>query len=74
MISIRVPVLRGEKGFSHQRAMLLALDQDMPAQGAVAKRSAAMLLALDQDMPALRLGMAPNWIVVLSLNPDATKD
>jgi len=54
--------------------MLLALDQDMPAQGAVAKRSAAMLLALDQDMPALRLGMAPNWIVVLSLNPDATKD
>ena len=33
----------------------------------MAKRSAAMLLALEQDMPALRLGMAPNRIVILSL-------
>ena len=43
----------------------------------MAKRSAAMLFALEQDMPALRLGMAPNVapnrIVILSLNSDATK-
>ena len=42
----------------------------MAKQGAMAKRSAAMLLALEQDMPALRLGMAPNRIVILSLNSD----
>jgi len=39
----------------------------------MAKRSAAMLFALDQDMPALRLGMAPNRIVILSVNSDTTK-